>query len=246
MPRNSQVGKGALISYAKGMDKSVGVSASKSETASKSANTKSTGSMSKSRDSDAKIWTAIKRTLDKEAIAKIAGLVDARNTPTNPIHHPSVQSLRKELRLAPAVTPTLTNPISKTFMVEHRSQTYEVELTIRENGQAFMMMKGKPGALGSTVVKPKILAHFSHSVIRNTVTGTTSYYSEANVEKGMCSDDQEKLFYAVMAAVTTAALTGKHLKTVDLDRVKVHLTGLRTSQHPIMTLRERVRELFMG
>jgi len=246
MPRSSQVGKGTLLSCAKGTDKSVGVSPSRS--ASKSTSKSKSSSMSARCDTDAKLWSAIKRTLDKEAIAKIAGLVDAQNTPTNPVHHPSVQSLRKELRLTPAVTPTLTNPFFKTFMVEHRGQTYTVEVTIRENGQAFMMMKGKPGALGSTVVKPKILAHFSHSVIRSATSqsGATSYYSEANVEKGMCSDDQEKLFYAVMAAVTTAVLTGKHLKTVDLDRVKVHLTGIGTSRHPIMTLRERVRELFEG
>jgi len=245
MHRSVQVGKGALLSCAKGKGKSGSESKSKSTRSS----TRSTSpSMSKSCDSDAKLWSAIKRTLDKEAIAKIAGLVDAQNTPTNPVHHPSVQSLRKELRLTHAVTPTLTNPFFKTFMVEHRGQTYTVEVTIRENGQAFMMMKGKPGALGSTVVKPKILAHFSHSVIRSATSqsGATSYYSEANIDMGLCSDDQEKLFYAVMAAVTTAVLTGKHLKTVNLDRVKVHLTGIGTSRYPIMTLRERVRELFEG
>jgi hypothetical protein len=200
--------------------------------------------MTQGCDSDAKLWSAIKRTLDKDAIAKIVGLVDAQNTPTNPIHHPSVQGLRNSLRQAPAFTPTVLSPFFKTFMVEHRGQTYEVQVTIRENGQTFMMLKGNPGAPASTVVnvvKPKILAHFTHSVIQNG-TGTITYYSEADVNKLLCSDDQEKLFYAVTAAV----LTGKQLRSVDLNRVKVHLTGVGTSRYPITTLRDRVRELFKG
>jgi hypothetical protein len=223
-----QVGKGALLSCAKSTSKST----SKSESA----------SSSKGCESDAKLWSAIKRSLDKDTIAMIAGLVDARNTPRNPVHHPSVQGLRKELREAPAFTPTLLDPFFRNFMVEHRGQTYDLSVTVRENEQTFIMMRGKPGAPGSTVVKHKILAHFSHSIIWNSATRAITHYTEASINKKLCSDDQEKLFYAVTAAV----VTGKHIKTVNLDRVKIHLTGLGTSRNPITTLRDRVRELFSG
>ena len=251
-PRKLQVGHGALLSCAKGKG------ARPSSSASSAASPTSPAPLT-----DAALWSTLKRTLDKETLAKIAGLVDLRNTPTNPVHHPSVQALRKELRQTPAAMLGPFEFETRTFTLDHAKQTYTIELTLgmgherthSDGYEVFINIRGKPAAPNTAVVKPKILASLAQKIYlqRNEVmkdthhiheyTYQTHTQSEITIHKKLCSDDQEKLFYAVIAAVLT-----KHtnVKIKDLNSMDVCFDGVGSYPYIHTTLRERVRELFHG
>lgn len=241
MPRNvRQVGKGSLLSCAKEKDKETYTDKCRDKSTSKPKTVK-TRVPSTTSDSDAKLWSSIKRTLDTETIAKIASMVDARNTPSNPIHHPSVQGLRKELR---AIASTAPGPFLRIFTLQHDNQVYTIDVTIRENTRTYIVFKGMPGVPRNTIIKPKILATFSHSMFMNQ-NHAPVYYSDIEVNRLMCSDEQERLFYAVVATMLTSKRLFNH-ELVSLDRVKVRLIGVGDSGQVITTLRDRVRDLRKG
>jgi hypothetical protein len=257
-PRKLQVGHGALLSCAKGK----GANANASCNSARPSTSAAASPTSPAPLRDATLWSTLKRTLDKETLAKIAGIVYLRNTPTNPVHHPSVQGLRKKLRQTPAATLGPFEFETRTFTLEHAKQTYTIEVTLgmgherthSDGYEVFINIRGKPAAPNTAVVKPKILASLAHKiylqrdgVMKDThiheYTYQTHTHSDITIHKKLCSDDQEKLFYAVIAAVLT-----KHtkVKIKDLNSMDVCFHGVGSYPYIHTTLRERVRELFHG